>query len=71
MSKLYLSVSYEDYKAVEAQLRRFEELETSHKEPGYYHKSFRLQIGDGLTLEIHGPIVAAGVSNERVEGGQP
>jgi hypothetical protein len=56
MSVLYLHVKYEDYKAVEDQMRAF--AETTHKTTGgFYHKAIRLAITDDLVLEIHGPLV--------------
>jgi len=49
-------VSYEQYKKVEEQMRAFKE--TQHKTTGgFYHKSIRMPIDDGLILEIHGPLV--------------
>ena len=55
---MYVSLSYEDYKNIEKQMRDF--AETSHNtEPGFYHKSIRLKITDGLVLEFHGPLVKA------------
>ena len=55
---MYVSLSYEDYKNIEKQMRDF--AETSHStEPGFYHKSIRLKITDGLVLEFHGPLVKA------------
>ena len=54
----YTSLSYEEYKNIEAQMRAFKE--TSHRsERGYYHKSIRLKITPALTLEFHGPLVQA------------
>ena len=55
---LYASLSYDDYKNIEAQMRAFKE--TSHRsEQGYYHKSIRLKITPDVTLEFHGPLVQA------------
>lgn len=62
MTDLYARLTYDEYKTFEAQLKRYQELETSHTSTPneqYYHKSFRLSIGD-ITLEVHGPIVKAG-----------
>lgn len=57
VTDIYLRLSYEDYKKMEEQLRDYSKLETTHESvDGYYHKSFRIKLGD-LTLEIHGPIV--------------
>ena len=59
MPVLYMSLDYEQYKGLEAQLRRWEEVETTHESTGgYYHKSLRLKVGDTV-LEFHGPIVKA------------
>ena len=56
MSVLYLHLDYEGYKAIEDQMRAFNE--TTHKSTGgFYHKSIRLKCGDDLVLEIHGPLV--------------
>ncbi len=56
MSVLYLHVDYEAYKSAEEQMRAFKE--TTHKSTGgFYHKSIRLKLGPGLTVEIHGPLV--------------
>jgi hypothetical protein len=59
MPYMYLSITYEEYRALEEQLRNFAEVEKTHGrgEP-FYHKSLRLHIGD-LTFEIHGPAVAS------------
>ena len=54
---LYINLAYEEYKAVERQCRAF--VETEHGiGTDYYHKSFRLKIGD-MTWEFHGPNVKA------------
>lgn len=56
---IYFSLSYDDYKALQAQLQSsFDDLETTHvSTPGpFYHKSVRLKVGD-VTLEFHGPSV--------------
>lgn len=57
MSVLYLSLSYEEYKSIETQMRAFGE--TTHRSaPGdFYHKSIRLMANPGLILEFHGPLV--------------
>jgi hypothetical protein len=56
---MYCQLTHEEYKSFEDQLRRYRELETTHTttDERYYHKSFRLFIGNVL-LEVHGPIVA-------------
>lgn len=56
MSVIYTHLNYEDYKALEEQMRKF--AETAHKtEGGFYHKSIRLKIGNDLVMEFHGPLV--------------
>ncbi len=59
MTVLYTSLSYDDYKQLEEQMRKF--VETTHTtEPAFYHKSIRLKINPELTIEFHGPLVRAG-----------
>ena len=67
MADLYLSLNYIDYKELERQLRDYTLLETVHEtmDNRYYHKSFRLKLGD-ITLEIHGPSVKAPEQGEVV-----
>ncbi len=56
---MYVTLSYEQYKAFEAQAKAFEE--TVHGEgTAWYHKSMRLNVGH-ITFEIHGPNVKARV----------
>jgi hypothetical protein len=54
----YMRLTYDEYKALEKQLKMYPQLETTHTTtPGpFYHKSFRLQVGD-LCIEFHGPTV--------------
>ena len=56
-SCIYMHLSYDDYKALEAQMKKF--AETTHTStPGpFYHKSIRLHLTDKLVLEFHGPNV--------------
>ena len=57
MTDLYLRLDYRQYKRLEDQLRRWQDVETTHTTvDGYYHKALRLDIGD-LTLEVQGPAV--------------
>lgn len=57
MTDLYVRLDYRQYKHLEDQLERFHELETSHTSvKGYYHKAFRLEVGD-VTFEFQGPMV--------------
>lgn len=62
MDVLYMQLTYENYKALEAQMKTFRE--TTHTAtPGpFYHKSIRLKISDETVIEFHGP-------NVRGEGG--
>lgn len=60
MQPLYTQLTYEQYKDFEEQLRCFQELETTHESANmdekYYHKAFRIRIGD-FTLEVTGPLI--------------
>ena len=57
MTDLYVRLDYRQYKHLEDQLQRFRELESSHTSvSGYYHKAFRLEVGD-VTFEFQGPMV--------------
>lgn len=59
MSQIYMSLKYEDWKALEEQCKNFSEIETSHTTTaGFYHKAFRLTLGD-LLIEFQGPLVKA------------
>ncbi len=63
---MYVTLSYEQYKAFEAQAKAFEE--TVHGEgTEWYHKSMRLHVGH-ITFEIHGPNVKARQQPEQPEG---
>lgn len=56
MAVQYIHLTYEEFKRVEQQMKAFEE--TSHNtEGGFYHKSIRLNIANGLIMEFHGPLV--------------
>ncbi|KKN83872.1 hypothetical protein LCGC14_0295250 [marine sediment metagenome] len=57
---LYARLTHEEYKIFEEQLLQYQKLETAHTSvEGFYHKSFRLRVGD-ITLEVHGPLVKTG-----------
>lgn len=57
MTVMYLHMTYEDYKGLEAQMKTFREtMHTSTPEP-FYHKSIRLRIDPSLIIEFHGPNV--------------
>jgi len=63
MNDLYLRLTYEQYKRLEDQLRRFESIETTHRTvDGGYHKAFRLQVTDSLIIEFQGPLIKAPLS---------
>ena len=53
---IYVSLTYDEYKALEQQFRDFKKLETTHPGDGYYHKAFRVRVGD-TTFEFNGPVV--------------
>ncbi len=56
MAVQYIHLTHEEYKNLERQMKEFKE--TTHKtEGGFYHKSIRLKIGEGLMMEYHGPLV--------------
>ena len=67
MNDLYMRLTYEQYKGLEDQLRRFEEIETTHRTvEGGYHKAFRLHVTDDLIIEFMGPLVKAPLEAPRV-----
>ena len=56
MPVTYTHLSYEEYKRLEEQCRAFKE--TSHKTTGgFYHKSLRIDFGNGVIHEYNGPLV--------------
>lgn len=57
MTVAYFHLTYEDYKALEAQMRRFEETTHTNTPGPFYHKSIRLKIDPSLIIEFHGPNV--------------
>ncbi len=58
MADIYMNLGFDEYKDIERQMREFPE--TTHGEgTEWYHKSVRIRVGDGLTIEFHGPIVKA------------
>jgi len=59
----YMSLTHESYKKLEQQCKKF--AETTHTTvTGFYHKSIRLRISEGLIVEYHGPIVMAAEPGE-------
>ena len=59
---LYIHLSYEDYKKFEDAITNAD-LEKTAGAGVYYHNYFRLPLG-GVTLEVHGPVVKAGRSDD-------
>lgn len=58
MPDIYVNLLHTEYKAMEDACRAF--IETTHGEgTEYYHKSFRFPLGEGVTVEVHGPGVKA------------
>lgn len=57
MSVMYLHLSYEDYKTLEAQMKTFAETSHTSTPGGFYHKSIRLKIDRDLIIEFHGPLI--------------
>ena len=56
MTCIYVQISYESYKALEEQMRAFNE--TTHTTTGgFYHKSIRIEIAPDQLWEFHGPLV--------------
>ena len=59
---LYARLTYDEWKHLEHQCKDFNETEHGAG-TDYYHKSFRLKIGE-ITIEFHAPLVAARVLRE-------
>lgn len=57
---IYTALDYEAYKELEIAMKNFQE-STHASAEGFYHKSIRLPIGDGVVMEFHGPLVMAGI----------
>lgn len=56
MSVMYIHLTYEHYKSLEAQMKAFKE--TTHTSTGgFYHKSVRMKVDDDLIMEFHAPLV--------------
>lgn len=60
MLNVYIGLDYDEYKALEDQLRRWDQIETTHTttDMRFYHKALRLKIGDTM-FEFQGPLVMA------------
>jgi hypothetical protein len=56
MSVIYIHLSYENYKRLEAQMRTFKETSHTSTPGGFYHKSIRLNVDDSTIIEFHGPL---------------
>lgn len=53
---MYMHLTYEHYKALEAQMKAFKE--TTHTSTGgFYHKSVRLKVDNDTIMEFHAPLV--------------
>jgi hypothetical protein len=64
MADIYMNLLYDDYKALEDQLRDFALRETQHTSvEGFYHKSISFHVA-GIRFEFHGPIVKAAESEQ-------
>ncbi len=61
MADIYISLSYNQYKRLEDQAIHFEKNESTHEttDRRFYHKAWRLDLGDGIVLEFQGPRVMA------------
>lgn len=58
MNDIYMRLSYEQYKSLEAQLANFKRAESTHRTvDGGYHKAFRLQVTESLIIEFQGPLI--------------
>lgn len=59
-TELYVRLTYDQYKRLEAELSNFSALETTHssgsKGEQFYHNSFRFHLGE-IVVEAHGPLV--------------
>jgi predicted secreted hydrolase len=58
MTDVNISLTYDEYKHFEKQLRNYQAHEAAQTtlDGRYYHKYFRLEIGN-LRLEVQGPLV--------------
>lgn len=64
ITSMYISMDHESYKAIEKQMKEFNE--TTHTtETGFYHKSIRIVLNEGTVIEFHGPIVKAAEDEEK------
>jgi len=58
MRDFYIRLNHEDYKSVEDQMRRVEEIETTHRTvDGGYHKAIRINLGNDTIFEFQGPLI--------------
>lgn len=64
---IYARLDYDEWKSLERQCKEFNETEHG-KGTDYYHKSFRLKIGE-ITLEFHAPLVATRALQENTKAG--
>ncbi len=69
MAVQYTHLSYEEYKALQKQMKEFKE--TTHKSTGgFYHKSIRLTVSNDFIMEFHGPLVGGYGHNEETSIGK-
>ncbi len=69
MNDMYLRLTYEQYKAMEEQMKNFDKTETTHKTvEGSYHKAFRLKISDTMILEFQGPLIKPPLEEKEYTG---
>jgi len=58
VNDLYMRLTYEQYKQLEAQLADYKAAESTHRTvEGGYHKAFRLKVTESLIIEFQGPLV--------------
>jgi len=58
MRDFYVRLNYEDYKSIEDQMRKVDEIETTHRTvEGGYHKAIRLHLGGDTIFEFQGPLI--------------
>ena len=58
MAVLYTTLTHEEYKELEAQMKTFKETVHRTVPSGGYHKSIRLRITSNMIFEFYGPDVA-------------
>ena len=71
-TELYTRLNYTEYKFFEAQLREWEDIETSHVDTdnNFYHKALRLELGS-LIIEVQGPTVKGALKDDTIVTSPP